>query len=74
MDEQGPPPPMEPIDPDNITYLDLSKPVLFPVSLAAGAPSGTHEVAAKLVYFYCSSRAGWCRRGSPEVSIVVTVP
>ncbi len=74
VDKQAPPEPLEPIDPDAITYLDISQPVLFPVAIAAGAPSGSYEVDAKLVYFFCSSRAGWCRRGKAEVQIAVTVP
>ena len=74
VDRQAPPPPLEPIDPDAITYLDTSRPVLFPVAIAEGAPLGTHEVDAKVVFYFCSSRAGWCRRGKTEIQIVVTVP
>ena len=74
VDKQAPPPPLEPIDPDAITYLDTRQPVLFPVAIAEGAPSGTHVVDAKVVYYFCSSRAGWCRRGNAQVRIAVTVP
>jgi len=74
IDEQAPPLPLEPIDPDAITYLDISQPVLFSVAIADGAPSGTHEVDAKVVFYFCSSRAGWCRRGKTEIQIAVSVP
>jgi hypothetical protein len=63
-----------PADPLNAPALDLSKPVLFPVSLKPGAPKGMQSVSATVVYFYCSDREGWCRRGSEEVSFGVAVP
>jgi hypothetical protein len=30
-------------------------------------------VKASVVYFYCSTREAWCRRGTVEVQIPVTV-
>ena len=61
-------------DPDSARYLDLSRPVRFPVAYAPGAPKGAQTVKATVVYFYCSSREGWCRRGSADVDVAVTVP
>jgi hypothetical protein len=62
-------------DPLTAKYLDTARPVSFPVGMAATAPRGTHEVKASLVYFYCSTREAWCRRGVAELSIpAVTVP
>jgi hypothetical protein len=60
-------------DPLTARYLDLSKPVLFPVAVADGAPRGTQSVKANVVYFYCSHRENWCRRGKSEVEFPVTV-
>jgi hypothetical protein len=60
-------------DPLAARYLDTAKPVLFPVAIAPTAPKGTHEVKASVVYFYCSTREAWCRRGTAEVLVPVTV-
>lgn len=62
------------VDPDTARYLDLRRPVRFPVAFAPGAPKGAQTVKATVVYFYCSSREGWCRRGSTDVEVAVTVP
>jgi hypothetical protein len=56
-------------DPDNPRYLDLRVPVLFPVAIAPGAPKGPHKVKASVVYFYCSKREGWCRRGTADIEV-----
>jgi hypothetical protein len=61
-------------DPVTARYLDLKKPVQFPVALATGAPRGRQTVKASIVYFFCSQREGWCRRGSAELDVPVTVP
>jgi hypothetical protein len=61
-------------DPLTAKYLDTSKPVLFPVAIAPTAPTGSHEVKASVVYFYCSTRESWCRRGTADVLIPVVVP
>jgi hypothetical protein len=61
-------------DPEKTRYLDLAKPVRFPVAIAPKAPKGKQEIAAKVVYFYCSKREGWCRRGTAEVQFTVEVP
>ena len=60
-------------DPQEGKYLDLSLPVVFPVALAPGASTGAHDVKAKVTYFYCSKREGWCRKGTAEVAFAVPV-
>jgi hypothetical protein len=59
-----------PADPDHPKYLDLSEPVRFPVDWAGSAAPGA--VAADVVFFYCSTREGWCRRGKTRVEFSVT--
>jgi hypothetical protein len=61
-------------DPQDGKYLDLTVPVVFPVALAPGASAGGHEVKAKVTYFYCSKRDGWCRKGTSDVAFAVKVP
>lgn len=56
-------------DPDTATYLDLSRPVSFPVARVKGAAPGT--VGASVTYFYCSKREGWCRKGTTDVAFDV---
>jgi hypothetical protein len=74
VDRQAPPAAQVPdFDPLTARYLDPVKPVLFPVAIAPTAPKGVHEVKASVVYFYCSTRESWCRRGSADVLIPVTV-
>jgi hypothetical protein len=63
-----------PYDPSSARYLDLSRPLKFPVAFAPTAPKGAQTVGATLTFFYCSRREGWCRRGSVEVEVPVTVP
>jgi hypothetical protein len=60
-------------DPDTARYLDLSRPVRFAVALAPGASKGASTAKASVVYFYCSKREAWCRRGSAEVEVAVDV-
>jgi hypothetical protein len=60
-------------DPLTARYLDTAKPVLFPVAIAPTALKGMHEVKASVVYFYCSTREAWCRRGTVDVLVPVTV-
>jgi hypothetical protein len=75
VDKQPPAPKRVPIyDPATAKYLDLALPVSFPVALAADAPKGAHDVKASVVYFYCSKREGWCRKGTSEVEFDVKVP
>lgn len=73
-DRQPQAPPRVPdFDPLTARYLDVGKPVRFPVAVLKSAPAGQHEVKASVVYFYCSTREAWCRRGSADVLIPVSV-
>jgi len=76
VDRQAPPSSQVPdYDPLSARYLDITRPVSFPVGIAPTAPKGTHEVKASVVYFYCSTREAWCRRGTADVLIpAVNVP
>jgi hypothetical protein len=61
-------------DPLSARYLDTSRPVSFPVGISPTAPKGAHEVKASVVFFYCSTREAWCRRGTADVVVpAVTV-
>jgi hypothetical protein len=60
-------------DPDTARSLDLAEPVRFPVAFSPTAPKGPQVVKATVIYFYCSKREGWCRRGSTEVEVPLTV-
>jgi hypothetical protein len=74
VDKQAPPSSQVPdYDPLTARYLDAAKPVLFPVAIAPTAPKGAHEVKASVVYFYCSTREAWCRRGTADFLVPVTV-
>ena len=61
-------------DPENPKYLDVALPVHLPVALKPTAPRGRHLVKAKVTYFYCSKREGWCRKGTEDVEFPVVVP
>jgi hypothetical protein len=75
VDKQPPAPAQVPdFDPLSARYLDTAKPVRFPVAIAPTSPMGEHEVKASVVYFYCSTREAWCRRGTADVLVPVTVP
>lgn len=75
LDKQPPPPKtVTTFDPDTARYLDVKKPVRFPVAFAADAPKGPQSVKASVVYFYCSQREAWCRRGTADLEVAVTVP
>ena len=65
--KEGPPPKAQ-------RFLDTKAPVGFPVALASGVEKGIHPVKGTVVYFYCSQREGWCRKGSAEISFNVDVP
>jgi hypothetical protein len=54
-------------------YLDAAWPVVFPVAVGPGTPPGTHDVRASVTYYYCSKREGWCRKGTAELEVPVTV-
>jgi hypothetical protein len=74
VDKQPPPSGQGPdFDPEKVPALDLAKPVRFPVTISPTAPKGPQAVKATVIYFYCSAREGWCRRGSTEVEVPLTV-
>jgi hypothetical protein len=74
-DRQAPPPRRIPTyDPLSAEYLDLAEPVRFPVAISPTAPAGSQRVEAQVVFFYCSVREAWCRRGTADIEIEVTVP
>lgn len=60
-------------DPQKARYLDPALPVHFPVAVKPTAPRGKHAVAARVTYFYCSKREGWCRKGTDEVEFPLEV-
>lgn len=75
VDHQTPPPRRIPTyDPLTAKYLDLAEPVRFPVSISPTAPAGPQRVEAEVVFFYCSVREAWCRRGTADIEVEVTVP
>jgi len=74
VDKQPPSKRGAPADLGKAKYLDTALPVAFPVALDPKAPRGAHSVEATVVYFYCSKRDGWCRKGSSPISIPVVVP
>jgi hypothetical protein len=74
VDKQAPAPAQVPdYDPLTARYVDTRKPVLFPVAVAPGAAKGEHSVRASVVFFYCSTREAWCRRGTADLEIPVAV-
>jgi hypothetical protein len=62
------------VDLANPRYLDTALPVTFPVALVPGAPKGRHDLKATVIYFYCSRRERWCRKGESDIDFSVTVP
>lgn len=61
-------------DPETAHYIDLSKPVRIPVTIAPGAAKGVNTVRATLSYFYCSKRENWCRKGTADFDLTVVLP
>jgi hypothetical protein len=51
-------------------YLDLTFPVVFPVSVVSPI-QGEQAVKGALTYYYCSHREGWCRKGTADLEIPV---
>jgi hypothetical protein len=54
-----------------VRYLDTTFPVAFPVAWASKAPASNTTLKAEVVYFYCSKRDGWCRKGTAPVAFSV---
>jgi hypothetical protein len=73
VDKQAPPARPAAYDPQTAKYLDPALPVHLPVATRADAPRGKHAVSAKVVYYYCSKRDGWCRKGTDDVEFPVEV-
>lgn len=61
-------------DPSSAHYLDLARPVRFPVSRAPQAGAGLSKVHTSLSYFYCSKRENWCRKGTADFDLAVVLP
>ncbi|MBK5256825.1 MAG: hypothetical protein JJE39_12390 [Vicinamibacteria bacterium] len=61
-------------DPANAHYLDLNKPVRFPVTITPDAPRGLSTVKTTLSYFYCSKRENWCRKGTADFDLAIVLP
>jgi hypothetical protein len=61
-------------DPEHAKYLDPATPVKFRVAVAPGAAKGRHAVKGTVTYFFCSKRENWCRKGTADVAVEVTVP
>ena len=60
-------------DPETAKYLDPAVPVHLAVAIKPTAPKGKQTVTAKVVYYFCSKREGWCRKGTDDVDFVVDV-
>jgi hypothetical protein len=75
LDKQPPPPRRSgSADVEAAGFFEPGTPVTFAVAPAPGLAKGDHEAKATVTYFYCSKRDGWCRKGTTEVEIPVTVP
>jgi len=75
VDKQPPAPTrLASFDPETARYLDPKAPVSFPVAWAPAAPKGPQTVKGTVTYFYCSKTEGWCRKGTAEVEVALTVP
>jgi len=73
LDKQAAPARTPAYDPEKARYLDPAVPVHVPVAIKPTAPRGKHTVKARVTYFYCSKREGWCRKGTDEVEFPVEV-
>lgn len=54
-------------------YLNIKKPIEFSIKPKEGTKPGTYQLKAKLYYFYCSDKEGWCNRFSQPVELTITV-
>jgi len=73
LDRQPAPGKLTAYDPQTARYLDPALPVHLAVAVKPTAARGKHTVKAKVVYFYCSKREGWCRKGNDDVEFPVDV-
>jgi len=75
VDKQPPPPRRGgSADVESAGFFEPGAAVAFAVAPAPGLAKGEHEAKGTVTYFYCSKRDGWCRKGTTEVEIPVTVP
>jgi hypothetical protein len=75
VDKQPPPPRRGgSADVEAAGFFEPDTPVSFPVAPGPGLAPGEHEAKGTVTYFYCSKREGWCRKGTAEIEIPVTVP
>lgn len=63
-------PPPDRLD-DN--YFKTVDPVRLTLTLDPAAPSGHHEIAAKLKYYYCVAASGYCAPKKEEIRIPIDV-
>ncbi len=54
-------------------YFKTVDPLELELSVASGATSGKHEVDAKLTYFYCVTKSGFCAPARIPIKIPVAV-
>jgi len=64
------PPPLD--DPDS-NYFDVVDPVTLTLDLDELISSGSHEIEAKLTYFYCVAKSGFCAPKKTPIKIAVNV-
>lgn len=54
-------------------YFKTVDPVEVTLSIDDDAPKGTHEISAKLTYFYCVAASGFCAPKTVPVEIILRV-
>ncbi len=54
-------------------YFKTVDPVELTLSIDAAAPDGTHDIPAKLTYFYCVTASGFCAPKTVPVDITLRV-
>jgi DsbC/DsbD-like thiol-disulfide interchange protein len=64
------PPPLD--DPDS-NYFGVVDPVTLKLDLDDSVKSGEHEIEAKLTYYYCVTKSGFCAPKRTSVKIAVNV-
>lgn len=65
------PPPPDHLDANY--YKGSVDPLVVTLHVDKSATSGTHEVPAKLTYFYCVAASGYCAPAKVDVALPVTV-
>lgn len=54
-------------------YFDVVEPVTLMLDLDDSISSGSHEIQARLTYFYCVTKSGFCAPKKTPVKIAVSV-